>query len=82
LIFSAKNRASDKGHNSLYFSARSHIIMDLEEGIKKHPDNQHKWILLQSNPVINRYQELHIRTREQVPRSSADLERRIAAKIL
>jgi hypothetical protein len=58
------------------------MIMGLEEGIKKHPDNQHKWILLQNNPVINRDHELHIRTREQAPRSSADLERRIAAKIL
>jgi hypothetical protein len=57
------------------------MIMDLEEGIKKHPDNQRKWILLQNNPVINRHYELHIRTREQAPRSSADLERRIAAKI-
>jgi hypothetical protein len=56
--------------------------MDLEEGIKKHPDDQRKWILLQNNPVINRHQKLHIRTREQVPRSSADLERRIAVKIL
>jgi hypothetical protein len=82
LVFSAKNRASHKGHNSLCFSARSHIIMDLEEGIKKHLDSQHKWILLQNNPVINRHQELHIRTREQAPRSSADLERRITAKIL
>jgi hypothetical protein len=82
LIFSAKIRASHKGHNSLCFSARSHMIMDLEEGIKKHPDNQRKWILLQNNPVINRHHELHIRTREQAPRSSADLERRIAAKIL
>jgi hypothetical protein len=58
------------------------MITDLEEGIKKHLDNQHKWILPQSNPVINRHHELHIRTREQAPRSSADLERRIAAKIL
>jgi hypothetical protein len=82
LIFSAKIRASHKGHNSLCFSARSHMIMDLEEGIKKRPDNQRKWILLHNNPVINRHHELHIRTREQAPRSSADLERRIAAKIL
>jgi hypothetical protein len=42
LVFSAKSRASHKGHNSLCFSARSHIIMDLEEGIKKHPDDQRK----------------------------------------
>ena len=58
------------------------MIMDLEEGIKKHLDNQRTWILLQNNLVINRHHELHIRTREQAPRSSADLERRIAAKIL